>query len=119
MTQTLLDKIGGMDTLRAAVRVFYAKVLLDDRINELFQDIDIEGLVQHQYTLLSALIIEHTPFHAAELRRTHKHLNLTEADFEAVIQNINETFLEFSIEQEYIDQIMTNVTKLKEDILNV
>ena len=42
-TMSVYEKIGGAPAVDAAVDIFYRKVLADDRINEFFDTVDMEG----------------------------------------------------------------------------
>ena len=47
---TLYERIGGTAAVKAAVDIFYGKVLLDDRIRHFFDGVDMgvrEGVGQH------------------------------------------------------------------------
>ena len=45
---SLFEKLGGEKSVDAAVDIFYRKVLLDERINDFFTDVDMDEQVQKQ-----------------------------------------------------------------------
>jgi len=52
---TLLDQIGGQDSVNAAVDAFYVRVLADDRVNGFF-DIDMTVQANKQKRFLGAVL---------------------------------------------------------------
>ena len=56
MIESLYSRLGGDDTLRAAVDIFYGKVLNDDRIARHFRDIDMAAQKAKQRAFLSYVL---------------------------------------------------------------
>ena len=50
---TLYERIGGGEAVRAAVQVFYRRVLSDQRISEFFDDVDMDQQTAKQRAFLA------------------------------------------------------------------
>ena len=53
------------------------------------------------------------------MREGHKHLNLTEADFDAVAENLQATLRELKVAENLIAEVMTIVASTHDDVLNL
>ena len=49
----LYERIGGQAAVDAAVDIFYRKVLTDNRVNEFFDGVDMEGQINKQKGFLT------------------------------------------------------------------
>jgi hemoglobin len=53
------------------------------------------------------------------MRAAHKHLNLKEADFNAVAENLNATLRDLKVPESLIDESIQIVAASKADVLNL
>ncbi len=115
---SLFEKIGGEAAVDAAVDIFYRKVLVDDRISEFFDTVDMEGQHKKQKAFLTMAFGGPNSYTGKDMREAHKHMSLTEEHFSAVAENLVGTLRELSVPQEYIDEIVTIALSVKDDVLN-
>ncbi|BFM14203.1 group 1 truncated hemoglobin [Maricurvus nonylphenolicus] len=116
---SIYEKIGGAPAVDAAVDIFYRKVLADDRINEFFDTVDMEGQHLKQKAFLTMAFGGPNNYTGKDMRAAHKHMKLNEGHFNAVAENLVETLKELSVPQEYIDEIIAVCLSVKDDVLNV
>lgn len=118
MADTLYKRIGGKAALRKAVNLFYIKVLADPRIADLFENIDMEGLIQHQYTFLMKATGGSDVYKGRSLRDAHKGLALNDTHFDAVAENLSATLHTLNIEASLIEEVIALVETTRTEILN-
>ena len=118
---TLLDQIGGQDSVNAAVDAFYVRVLDDDRINGFF-NINMDAQAAKQKRFLGAVLGGTAKDPAGYMRAAHKKLvaedGLNDSHFDAVAENLQVTLESFGVEGDVLDQVMTAIGSLREPTLN-
>ena len=115
---SVYEKIGGEAAVNAAVDIFYRKVLMDDRISEFFDTVDMESQHAKQKAFLTMAFGGPNSYSGKDMREAHKHMNLTEEHFNAVAENLVGTLEELKVPQEHIDEIVTIAVSVKDDVLN-
>lgn len=119
MTQSLYDQIGGKDAVDGAVDLFYDHVLKDERINHLFDGVDMARQRAHMKAFLTYAFGGAPNYEGKSMREAHKHLPLTEEHFDAVAENLHKTLLEMNVSEDLIGEIMTIAASTHDDVLNV
>ncbi|MBQ0718837.1 MAG: group 1 truncated hemoglobin [Gammaproteobacteria bacterium] len=115
---SLFEDIGGEAAVDAAVDIFYRKVLADDRINSFFAKVDMEGQRDKQKAFLTMAFGGPNNYTGKDLRKGHKMMGLRDEDFAAVAEDLVATLAELSVANENIDQIVTILGSVKDDVLN-
>ncbi len=117
-TASLYQQIGGAAALKAAVDLFYVKVLADDRVNHFFEDTHMASQNRKQMAFLAAALGAPVPWKGRDMRTAHANLDIREPDFNAIAENLQNTLTELKIDEKLIAQIMTIVAGTKDDVLN-
>ncbi|GDY13979.1 hypothetical protein LBMAG53_28570 [Planctomycetota bacterium] len=115
---SLYHKLGGQAAISAVVDAFYVKVLADVRIKHHFADINMAKQGNRQKAFLSAAFGGPVAWTGKDMRKAHIDLKLTEADFNAVAENLVKTLQDFKVKQELIDQVVAIAMSVKNDVLN-
>tara|TARA_R110000850_G_scaffold117106_1_gene233420 strand:- start:426 stop:986 length:561 start_codon:yes stop_codon:yes gene_type:complete len=115
---TLYHQVGGKAAINAAVDLFYTKVLVDERVNFFFEDINMNKQHNKQKEFLAAALGGPIPWEGKDMRAAHRNLDLNEADFTAIAENLQATLTELEIPEELLGKIMTVVASTKDDVLN-
>ncbi len=115
---SVYEKIGGEAAVDAAVDIFYRKVLMDERISEFFDTVDMDAQHAKQKAFLTMAFGGPNKYTGKDMREAHKHMKLTEDHFNAVAENLVATLNELSVPQEYIDEIVGIAVSVKDDVLN-
>lgn len=118
-TTSIYEKIGGEAAVDAAVDIFYRKVLLDDRISEFFDTVDMESQHTKQKAFLTMAFGGPNNYSGKDMREAHKHMSLTEDHFNAVAENLVATLQELNVPADIIDGIVAICLSVKDDVLNV
>jgi hemoglobin len=115
---SIYSRIGGEEAVNAAVDIFYKKVLSDDRVNEFFDFIDMPSQIDKQKKFLAMAIEGPNHYSGKDMREAHKGMNLTEAHFTAVAENLMATLDELNVPIDLQDEILALVGSTKSDVLN-
>ena len=115
---SVYEAIGGAAAVDAAVDIFYRKVLVDDRINEFFDTVDMEQQHKKQKAFLTMAFGGPNEYTGKDMREAHSHMNLDEDHFNAVAEALVGTLEELNVPQEHIDSIVGLAVSVKDDVLN-
>lgn len=118
MNDSLYKKIGGEAAVDAAVDVFYRKVLADDRISKYFDTVDMDAQRGKQKAFLTVAFGGPNNYSGRDMRAAHAKLNLTEADFDAVMENLGATLKELNVPDELIGEAAAIAMSVKDEVLN-
>ena len=115
---SLYHRLGGKAAIDAAVELFYKKVLADERVNFFFDDINMNVQRRKQKEFLSFAFGSPVAWTGKDMRAAHKNLDLKEADFVAIAENLQATLEELKIDEKLIAEVMTIAASTKDDVLN-
>ncbi len=115
---SLFDRLGGNAAVDAAVDIFYAKVLADDRINQFFTSVDMETQAAKQKAFLTMAFGGPNSYSGLDMREGHKHMNLNEGHFTAVVENLAATLKEMGVSDADISEVAAIADSVKDDVLN-
>jgi hemoglobin len=117
MSDSLFEKIGGMDAVNAAVDIFYTKVLADDSINSFFKNTDMASQAGKQKAFLAYAFGAPMAYTGKNMRDAHTGMNLTEDHFNAVAGHLVATLQELNVAQELIDEVVAVALTTKDDVI--
>lgn len=115
---SVYERIGGEPAVDAAVDIFYRKVLADDRISHFFDTVDMERQAAKQKAFLTMAFGGPNSYSGKDMREGHKHMNLNETHFNAVVENLASTLQELGVSDEDIGEVAAIANSVKDDILN-
>jgi len=118
---TLYERLGGEAAVNTAVDIFYRKVLADDRINEFFEDVDMEAQAAKQKSFLTMVFGGPNNYTGKDMREGHKHLverGLNDSHVDAVIENLGETLKELGVNDADIQEVADIANSVRDDVLN-
>jgi hemoglobin len=115
---SLYERIGGEAAVNAAVDVFYRKVLSDDRISHYFDSVDMDRQRAKQKAFLTFAFGGPNGYSGRDMRAAHAKLKLTEADFNAVMENLAATLTELKVPKDLIAEAAAIAMSTKNDVLN-
>lgn len=116
---SLYEKLGGKAGINAAVDLFYVKILADDRLTPLFEDINMKRQIRKQKEFLEAAFGGPTPWTGKDLRKAHANIpGLNETHFNAVAEHLKSALTELKVKPEVIQEVMAIVGSVKDQVLN-
>ncbi|WP_026959607.1 group I truncated hemoglobin [Aliagarivorans taiwanensis] len=115
---SLFEQLGGQEAVDAAVDIFYRKVLMDDRISHFFDTVDMDNQAKKQKAFLTMAFGGPNGYTGKDMREAHKHMNLTEEHYIAVVENLAATLTELGVSEEKIGEVAAIADTVKDDVLN-
>jgi hemoglobin len=115
---SLYQKLGGQVAIDAAVERFYVKMLADDRVKHVFDDVNMVRQRRKQKQFLSAAFGGPIPWEGVDMRTAHAGLHLTETHFQAVAENLQSSLEDLKVPKELIAQVMAIAGSVHDDVLN-
>jgi hemoglobin len=120
MEKSLYDQIGGEAALKAAVEIFYRKVLADKRINRFFAGVDMNWQNVKLKAFLTMALGGPNRYTGRDLRAGHAHLvrqGLNDAHVDAVIENLGATLKELGVPEVLIGRVAGIADSVRDDVL--
>ena len=117
MAQTLFERYGGFGTVSKLVLAFYDRVLESEILAEYFEDVDMRRLIDHQTQFISQIMGGPVAYTDDMLRQLHAHLAIHDAAFDEMLALLTETFEDFEMEDDDIDQVMGQMADRREIIV--
>lgn len=116
----LYERIGGSNAVRAAVGVFYDKVLADPQLAPFFQGVDMARQASKQRAFLIMAFGGPNTYTGADMRRGHAHLvgrGLNDAHFDAVVGHLAATLAELGVADADIAEVAAIAESVRDDVL--
>jgi len=115
---TLLARLGGEPALRAAVDLFYAKLMTQDSLQPYFEGVAIDKLKEHQYNFMTVAFtgIPEDMDVLGMIREKHSRLyalGMDETDFDVVAGEFVATLTDLQVPQPEIDEAAGVVLPLR------
>ncbi|QED49136.1 group I truncated hemoglobin [Cytobacillus dafuensis] len=116
--QTLFEKVGGEQAIEKVVDYFYSELVLKDpTVNHFFEHTDMEKQRRHQTKFISFALGGPNQYTGTSMSKAHKGMNLQPEHFNAIAKHLHDALAHFGVSEEDIDQALTKVNTLRDDIL--
>ena len=120
MSETIYARLGGEKAIDVAVDMFYKKVLADSRINQFFQDVDMQRQASMQKAFLTVAFGGPQTYTGDTLRNAHTKLvakGLNDGHFDAVMEHLGATLQELEVPDALIGEAAAIAESVRNDIL--
>jgi hemoglobin len=114
---TIYDSIGGAPAVAATVDDFYARLLADPTLAPFFEGIELPKLKSHQRAFITAALGGSQIYAGRDMAAAHAGLNISDADFDAVVGHLVGTLSSLDVPEETIGQIGAALAPLRNDIV--
>jgi hemoglobin len=117
---SLYEKLGGAPAVTAAAELFYRRVLVDARIANFFDDVDMDRQVAKQAAFLSMVLGGPNGYDGKDMRTAHASLvdrGLTDQHFDAVMEHLAATLRELGVQDEDIASVADVAEGVRPDVL--
>lgn len=117
---SLYERIGGAPAVKAAVGIFYDKVLADARIAHFFDGVDMQRQIGKQRAFLVMAFGGPNTYTGEDMRRGHAHLvaqGLNDGHFDAVVENLALTLSELGVGSAEIVEVAAVAESVRDDVL--
>lgn len=119
--QSLYEQLGGEAAVDAAVDVFYRKILSDDRVNNFFDDVDMDQQIAKQKSFLTMVFGGPVAYTGKDMSAGHAHLvkrGLNDSHVDAVIEILGESLREVGAPEHLIAQVAAIAESARAQVLN-
>lgn len=117
---SLYERIGGTEAVKAAVDIFYDKVLADGRIAHFFDGVDMAAQRRKQRSFLIMAFGGPNTYSGEDMRRAHAALvtrGLTDGHFDAVVENLASTLTDLGVGAGEIGEVAAIAESVRADVL--
>lgn len=114
---SIYNQVGGHAAVKAAVEVFYQRVLTDPLLKPYFEHVDIQRLKGHQRAFLAAALGGPEMFAGRDMATAHSHLKITGPAFDAVSEHLAITLRDIGVDPATIEQVTARIAPYKEQIV--
>ena len=115
--ETLYERLGGHDGIRAVVDDFYDRLLDDDELGSFFAHADMEKLRQTQTDFLCEAAGGPEIYDAAPVREAHLHIPFTPDHIQRAIELLYEALSEYDVPEEDAEAVVQAIAEHKKDLL--
>jgi len=115
--ETLYERLGGHDGIRAVVDDFYDRLLEDDELGPFFADADMEKLRQTQTDFLCEAAGGPETYDAEPVREAHLHIPFTPDHIQRAIELLYESLSNFNVPEEDAEAVVQAIAEYEQDLL--
>ena len=112
------DDIGGAGAVKAAVAVFYQRVLDDPDLRAWFADVDLQRLKAHQRAFLSHALGGPDLFAGRSMAQAHAGLAITDDAFQAVVEHLVMTLHDLGVGDDQLATVRATVEGLRDEVVS-
>lgn len=115
--EPVFDRIGGEDTVRAAVDALYERLLADPELRHFFKDTNLRALKAKQVATFANALGGNVVYRGRSMR-TAQHLQISQRDFHRMAEHLVASLKSLGVDKEAIEEIIAAVMPLAEEIVN-
>jgi hemoglobin len=116
---SLYERVGGMDSIAAAIEDFRDRVAKDDRINQKFAKTDLVRLRKMLIDQVCEIAGGPCKYTGRSMKEAHAGMKVTSGEFDALVQDLVATLDYFKVGQTEQNEILGVLGPLKADIVEV
>ncbi|PIP93554.1 MAG: group 1 truncated hemoglobin [Bdellovibrio sp. CG12_big_fil_rev_8_21_14_0_65_39_13] len=117
---SLFEKLGGENSVDAAVDIFYRKVLQDNRINSFFTDVDMDEQIKKQKAFLTFAFGGPNQYSGLNMKDAHTRLvakGMNDTHVDVVIELLGGTLKELGVGDDLIGEVAAVAESVRDQVL--
>ena len=115
--ETLYERLGGHDGIRAVVDDFYDRLVADDTLGPFFEEADVAKLRRTQTDFLCEAAGGPETYDATPVREAHIDVPFTPEHIERAVELLYQSLDEFDVPDEDADAVVEAVAAYEDDLL--
>ncbi len=108
MTKSTFERYGGFGSISKVFSSFYDKVLDSPELSKYFENIDMRRQIDHQTKFIASLMGGPASYSNQELERAHARFTITRAEFDEMMELLQETLEDFDLNDEDVNEVVQN-----------
>ncbi|MEV1144660.1 group 1 truncated hemoglobin [Micromonospora sp. NPDC049799] len=114
---THYQRIGGADSVKAAVDLFYDKVLADPELAGYFSDVDMVGQRRHLALMLTVVLGGPNEYTGRSLAEAHQRLNIPLGHYVKVGEHLTATLTELGVPADIITDVQAVLAQVQDQVV--
>ena len=115
--QKLYERLGGLPTVRLVVDDLVGRVGADTRINRFFAQSNVPLVKERLTHLFCELSGGPCTYLGADMKNAHSGMGISNADFDAVIENLGAALDKFKVPAREKDELLAVLRPMRKDIV--
>jgi hemoglobin len=111
------ERIGGASSVKAAVELFYEKVLADPELAGYFTDVDMVGQRRHLALMLTVVLGGPNEYAGRGLAEAHKPLNIPVAHYAKVGAHLITTLTELGVPADVLAHVQAVLGEVQDQVV--
>ncbi|EGR34445.1 protozoan cyanobacterial globin family protein, putative [Ichthyophthirius multifiliis] len=116
---SIYQRIGGEESIKKFVQIFYQKILQDPRVKEFFKSIDMYKQIDNQNNFLTMVLGGPNNYKGRNMKEAHQHLKLNDMHFNVIKDHICKTLTEIGVDNITVQEIAKLVETLRKEIVSI
>lgn len=112
------DRIGGASAVKAAVDLFYDKVLVDPELAGYFSDVDMVGQRRHMTLMLTTVLGGPDEYAGRGLAEAHQPLNIPVEHYAMVGGHLVVTLTELGVPADILADVQTVLGQVQDQVVS-
>ncbi|HKQ79103.1 MAG TPA: group 1 truncated hemoglobin [Blastocatellia bacterium] len=117
--QSLFDRLGGKDAIKAVVDEFVSRAAADTRINKKFGKSDIDRLKFELVEQICAATGGPCKYTGLDMKTAHKKMGVTEGEFNALVEDLVGALDKFNVQEKEKNELLGLLGPMKPQIVEV
>lgn len=114
---TLYERIGGSESIEAAIEAFYERVLNDDRVSHYFDGVDVERLKRRQKTFFEYGTGGPAEYDVGLIKILHARHDIDQEAYEVFTDHFEDTLEAFDVPEQEREELMAAVHSFRDDVV--
>ncbi|WP_340100706.1 group 1 truncated hemoglobin [Salinibaculum salinum] len=115
--ETVYERLGQREGIRAVVDDFYDRLLADDELGSFFDEADLEKLRRTQTDFLCDAAGGPETYDAAPVRQAHLHIPFTPEHIQRAVELLDESLDHYDVSEDDAELVVQAVATYEQDLL--
>ncbi|MBQ1046968.1 group 1 truncated hemoglobin [Micromonospora sp. C51] len=111
------ERIGGAASVKAAVELFYDRVLADEELAGYFAEVDMAGQRRHLALMLTVVLGGPNEYTGRDLASAHQPLNIPVAHYVMVGEHLTATLTQLGVPGDIIADVQAVLAQVQDQVV--
>ncbi|WP_203856913.1 group I truncated hemoglobin [Plantactinospora mayteni] len=115
---THYERIGGAESVKAAVRLFYDRVLVDPELAGYFTSVNMEEQRRHMVLMLTVVLGGPNTYAGRGLAEAHQPLNIPDEHYARVGVHLVDTLTGLGVPDDILDDVRATLGSVRDQVVS-